>query len=214
MKIVKNEFALSDSKLISEIIIINDSYEKEDNCRNSNKLKKQLDTKFGIIVGRYYNNVLNSIAYNNNIDKDMANSFVSEAFMVLYENIISRKYKEEGKISGYVHRIAKWKFLKFYEIDKNNQEYEEKFDSHFDDLDKEIFENKEEENDYVNISQKLIKELSKECQELIYAQYSLSKISDETYYEENKYQYSSKAAIRKKRYKCMSKLKKLFNEEI
>ena len=202
----------------NKILLYDESHKS---IRNLERYKNRL---FDLLVSKHFNHILNSLRFNNSINAFDAETFVIEAFSDLYLKILSGKYKEEGKLKAYVKLSAHRLFLKSLKkpidisIDKKqeqgNEDNENKIfresknsDNYLDELDAEIFETEEEKNLIFECVQEMIKQISNDCQDLIYAQYSKPKISDNEFYENNKDTFSSVDAVRKKRGKCMQKLR-------
>jgi len=215
----------SDIELVKGIIQAHKNILNETNEISIDKYERKKNRLLQIIISKHYDKILNSLRFENSISDYDSETFVIKAFYDFYLNILSGKYQEVGTLSAYVKKLAKYSFInnnrrnkKEISFDKKNEEeyentenkiYRESKNSttYLDDLDNEIFDTEEEKEEIFNCVQEMIKNLSEECQGLIYAQFSYNKISDKEYYEEHKDNFSSVNAVRKKRGKCMDKLR-------
>lgn len=132
-----------------------------------------------------------------------------ESLVLLYEKIITGRFKGDFPIKSYLFKLATYKYL-------DNIRLREK--SMFSELLPSIVDDQFVENEYLKnenselpakIMQEIMNGMSSSCQELLlafYSGYSMDEIAA-------KLGYSNVATLRQARYKCLQKLRDLINRD-
>jgi len=182
------------------------------------KIKNGDQRAFTVIFDRYSSKLRSSLLSKNSaIRNDEAEDYVADAFIQFYDNVNNGKYRHKGTLFNYLYTIAHRLYLKHIgrykedvtEDDRLNRIYEQ------------IFVDAEERDQYISIVNEILKELTigkneKElkCSDLLYAQYGIPKIKDEDFYSEHPEKFTNELDVRRKRNKCMERLRKLVKENI
>jgi len=150
------------------------------------------------------------IAKNSFIRVDKADDYVTDAFVDFYDKIKNGRYEETGSLFNYLYTIAHRLYLK--EIGRNKEDVTA--DDKLNRLAGRIFDNEASREEILQTVEQLLpsltigkneKELS--CVDLLYAQYGITKTSDDDYYSEHPGKFTNVRDVRRKRYKCLEKLK-------
>ena len=180
------------------------------------QVKMGNEQAFTILYEKYFEKLLNSMKSKfSSLQYEVIEDAVLESFVVLYENIMSGKYKHDDILFSYIYRIAFYKLTKPLSIGNDDDlEY----------LISEVFEENEKEL-YFDTIEEILKDLSVGnilCKILFDAQFTQlfdvedrkQKISDEELFANFPDAFTNVDNIRNKRNKCMEKLKKVFFEKI
>lgn len=151
---------------------------------------------FNILFQRHAPNLIIQLKRNNRISSDVSEDIVLESFLDAYKNIQEGKYDEMGLFPAYINKIAKWRVTKVIRKDEPVSSDEEVKDSEEVEADK---------NMYQVAAEKALKSLSELCRDLIYYKNYHNFRDDEIL--ENFPELGSVSNVKKRRYKCMSKLR-------
>ena len=172
---------------------------------------------FTVIFDKYNEKLIKTLMSKNIMNREQAEDFVTEAFIDLYEKILNGKYAENGTMFNFLYTIAHRLFLK--ENKRNIEDVTE--NERLKTLVKEIFDDDNQREEYFRLVEEILKDLSigkneKElsCADILYAQYGIEKTSDENYYDEYPEKFTNILDVRRKRYKCLEKLKTALHQKI
>ena len=167
---------------------------------------------FGIICNRYHEDIVYHLKLKTSTNlylKSFIEDAASEAFIILWEKIKKGKYEEQGWMKAFLQKIAFRKLMKMNKqnikpIENGSEIYD---DDNFDELNKLL---DEDPINYKNISDEAMKSLKPICEEIIKMKF-YNKIDDTEIFEKFP-QLISVSNVRKRRSKCMDKLRKKSNE--
>lgn len=183
---------------------------------NSNSSDKQLiqavqnknETAFSLIYRKYYSDVLKHLEIKS-ISNSYMNSFLEEiatdTFVTLWENILNGKYESQGYLKAYLQKTAYFKFLKktqkkqIYSLDKEISDEANEAEIHS------ILDSGK--TDYLQVAENGLKELDEICLQIILLKY-YEKLDDDTIFDLFPEQLKNVGNVRKRRSKCMDKLKR------
>lgn len=174
------------------------------------EIKKNSRSAFNVLYDKYIHRLVNALLKNNSfIKRDEAEDYAIEAFMDFYENIRAGKYNEKGSTFNYLYTIAHRKYLRVIEKQKEFLD-----DDRITMLENKVYENDTEKEIFVGIAEEVINKMTIgrddkkiNCAELIYAQYGAIKVNDEYFFNEFPGKFTNVDDVRKKRNKCMQKIR-------
>ena len=182
-----------------------------------NKFRDGDGKAFTTLFDRYSQKLKNTLMSKNSfIREDEAEDYVTEAFISFHENLLTGKYEDKGKLFNYLYTIAYNLYRK--QLRKNAEDVTK---DPLEILAGEIFEDGNEREEMMAFVEQILLTLTVgknekvvNCADLIYAQYGILKISDEDYYNEHPEKFTNILDVRRKRNKCMEKLRKIVKENI
>ncbi len=176
-------------------------------------IKNNNKSAFGIICNRYHEDVINHLkakTSNNLYLKSFIDDAASEAFIILWESIINGKYEEQGYVKAFLQKIAFRRLMKMSNQNMkpigNGSEISD--EENYDELN-ELLD--EDSINYKNIADEAFKSLKQICKEIILLKY-YEKIDDTEIFEKFPEELKNKKNVRKRRSKCMEKLREKSNE--
>jgi DNA-directed RNA polymerase specialized sigma24 family protein len=173
---------------------------------------------FTELFDRYSLQLKNSLmAKNRFIREDEAEDYVADTFVTFYEKVINGQYTDKGTLFNYLYTIAHRLYLKHIKSNREDETDDERLTRLFDT----IYEDDTDKEYYMQLVEQILVNLSigknekqVKCADLFYARYGIPKISDEDYYNEYPEKFTTVIDVRRKRNKCMDKLKELVKEAI
>lgn len=175
--------------------------------------KNNNEYAFGIICKRYQKDITNHLkanTRNNFYLRNFIDDAVSETFVEFWENLKMNKYEEKGTAKAYLQTIAFRKLMKMSNQNMkpigNGSEIsdEENYDELNELLDEDFI-------NYKNISDQAFKFLKHICIQIISLKH-YEKMNDTEIFEKFPEELKNKKNVRKRRSKCMEKLREKSNE--
>ncbi len=161
---------------------------------------------------KYYPTIANFIRLNGGNDHDAKDIF-QESMLVLYHNLQKKDFELTCQLNTYLYSIARNLWLR--ELKKNNKNYQniEDYEDFLDDndIDKNNFEDIEESLRNQRILSQSLEKLGDPCKTILTLFYidqmSMKDIAD-------KMGYTNAKNAKNQKYKCLLRLKKIFNKQI
>lgn len=170
-------------------------------------IKAHNQNAFSILYNRYREDILNHLkikSSNNLYFKSFLEEIVTDAFISLWENILNGRYEDQGYTKSYLQKIAYFKLLKKvkskkiisldYDIsDEKNTEF--------------IYSILQDDKmDYLGIAEKALEKMDELCLQIILLKY-YEQLNDQMIFERFPDELKNLNNVRKRRYKCLTKLK-------
>ena len=173
-------------------------------------VKKKNDKAFTVIYNRYSEIVTKHLKIktsNNSLINTTIEDVVIETFVTLWENIINGNYENQGYLKAYLQQIAYYKLLRKLDKNKKIKSIESIKELSDEDNEEELLNLLDDDIiDYNKIAENALNNLKEKCLQVIILKF-YNKLSDNEIYNRFPDNYTSAGSIRKKRLRCMEKLR-------
>lgn len=165
------------------------------------------EQQFDKLYRQYRDEFISWSLKNFSCDKDDAIEIYQQSMIVLYENVIHGKLKDLTKAKTYLFGIAK---NKFHDLWRKESKWESLGDTDFSVNPDPMMEEYEEEAHKINVVKSSLVELGEPCKTILEQYYYHKKNMTEI---AETLQYKNTDTAKNQKYKCMQRLKKIFQKQ-
>lgn len=165
------------------------------------------EQQFDKLYRQYREEFISWSLKNFNCSREEAVEIYQQSMIVLYENVVNHKLKDLTKAKTYLFGIAK---NKFHDLWRQESKMEPLGDTDFSTEPDMMMEEYEEETQKINLVKSSLVQLGEPCKSILEQYYYHKKNMTEI---AEALQYKNTDTAKNQKYKCLQRLKKIFQEQ-